>query len=216
MAGPLVPAIEFFYCENLDVAKGVILSPGGGMTTDQRWEAETKWLAERLIFKDEKGLVIDYGCGIGRVAKAIPNPVLGVDVSVTMRHQADQYVNDAIFGSVGPVMFKFLVANGLKVDGALAIWSLQHIININDSVDTLMEALNPDGIFWLLDVNKRFLPVVLEDHGDHKIVGPLGDDGIELYPLIDRWCDLEKVETFSLYSPEWTGELRKYRRTRAA
>src|SRR5258706_1273466 len=206
------PAIEFFYCNNLNEAKEVILTPGGGMTPTQRWEVETKWLTDRISFSSEKSLVIDYGCGIGRMDKEISNTVLGVDVSVTLRHHADQYVNDASFGSVGPTMFKDLVDHGLKADGVVAIWSFQHIININETIDTLMKALNPDGILWLLDTNKRYLPVVLGTIGEDKVVAPLGDDGIKIYPLIEKWCNLENIEILSIYAPEWTGELRKYRR----
>ena len=106
-------APEFFNRATEEEARKVILSPGGGLTVEQRWEIETKWLAERLVFPDG-GIVIDYGCGIGRVSKALRRPMLGVDISFDMLRMAASYVNRTDFAGVSPAAFRVLVEAGLR------------------------------------------------------------------------------------------------------
>ena len=196
--------VDVFSCPDVEAAKAVILSPGGGLTTDQRWELETAWLKERIGFG--RGLVVDYGCGIGRMSKAISNPVLGVDISYTMRQQADDYVGSSYFCAISPKMFEVLVAGGLRVNGAMALWALQHIFDVERAVEVLMCSLSPGGVFWLLDLGCRSVPNV----GG----GIMADDHVDTFALIERWCDLENIENLDIWpdNPGNGGELRKYRR----
>jgi SAM-dependent methyltransferase len=69
-------------------AKGIILTPEGGARTLERWEIETPYLVNLILNRvnlDRNSLVLDYGCGIGRIAKELIKQtgchVIGVDIS---------------------------------------------------------------------------------------------------------------------------------------
>jgi len=138
-------------------ARAIILTPEAGMTTAQRWERETAWLAERITFK-VPGLVVDYGCGIGRLAKAIENPVLGVDISMTMRRQAETYVSRPDFGIVSPAMFERLINAGIEACGALAVWSLQHADDPAHIIETLFDVLASGATLYVVNRYERVVP----------------------------------------------------------
>lgn len=154
-----------FECASVEDAMGIILTPEVGLSTDQRWEQETAWLIERLDFADG-GLLVDYGCGIGRMAKALVDRksahVIGVDQSASMRVMATGYVGrDDRFQAVAPSLFNRLVDNGLLIDGALTAWCLQHIPmpELDTVLAILWRALRFGGALWTLERPERYLPV---------------------------------------------------------
>ena len=197
---------EFFHRTSIAEARKVILTEeDAGMTVDKRWEVETKWLVERIRFDDDDSLIVDYGCGIGRLAKELKNPVLGVDISPTMRVHSECYVQRDTFGAMSPQMFKVLSENGLRVDGVMAIWALQHVKDVHETIDLLMATLCPGGVFWMLDLCTRYVPYKTDD----GVIGFL-DDYVRFLPTIAKWCVLEKFDVLHIY--EHDVQLRKYRR----
>jgi tRNA1(Val) A37 N6-methylase TrmN6 len=76
-----------FDASNLDQAKKIILTPEGS-TTEHRRETETPYLAE-LIKPGSASLILDYGCGIGRISKAFierhGSSIVGLDINKNMR-----------------------------------------------------------------------------------------------------------------------------------
>ena len=122
-------SLERFNCASIEDAKFWILEDGeAGLTTQERWEKETAWLRPRLVF--DAGLVIDFGCGIGRLSKDLVSTeitVIGVDSSPSMRRQAEEYVGHENFRAVGPGEFADLVREGLRADGMITAWILQHL-----------------------------------------------------------------------------------------
>jgi SAM-dependent methyltransferase len=204
-------APNIFDCPDIDKAKGIILGACGDLTPERRWEVETKWLMERIQFEHE-GLIVDYGCGIGRVARELRNPVLGVDFSDSMRRQALDYVaKPTTFCAASPEMFVSMVASGLQVSGVLTLWVLEHVLNVEPVVDLLMRALRPGGLLWSLDLNKRDVPYQTEGYTDFITL----DDGIKLVPMIQQFCSLEEEIDVDVWSEcPWhnAGTLRKFRR----
>ena len=84
-------------------AKRIILTPEG-QSSEQRWQRETPLLValiERGCEINEHSWVLDYGCGIGRLAKTLIERhdcrVVGVDISPSMRALAANYVNSPRF-----------------------------------------------------------------------------------------------------------------------
>jgi len=208
---------NFFFCKNLVDAKKIILGPYGGLEADERWKVETKWLLEHIKFDNEEDVVVDYGCGVGRLAREIKNPVLGVDFSQSMRLQAEIYVGKDSFSVITPEMLQILFGNGLKISGAMSIWSFQHIIEVEETIDMLMRGMRSRGIFWLLDMYKRYIPCIVPgdpelNYEDKFIQAYTCSDRKEILPMIDKWCDLENDELMPLYTSEQKIELRKYRR----
>src|SRR5580765_5259314 len=111
-------------------AKEIILTPSGKLTTNDRWKIETPYLLsliEQIFDLNAQSVVLDYGCGIGRMSKALIDKygcrVVGVDTSPGMRALAYAYVDSDRFICLPP---HDLVSGCDWADAALAIWVLQH------------------------------------------------------------------------------------------
>jgi len=156
-------APEIFIQASLEDAKAIILMPEVGLTTDQRWEQETAWLEERVKF--DPGLVIDYGCGVGRMSKVIDkqNPVLGVDISPTMRNLAPDYVAKPEFGVTHPFFLRNMVDAGLRAVGGLSVWCLQHCLDLEYDCQLIYDALIPGAKFYTLDGPRRYIPATVNE-----------------------------------------------------
>lgn len=200
-------APHFFNRSTVDEAKGVILSPYGGLGVKERWEVETPWLAERLKFPAD-GVVVDYGCGIGRVAKAIRRPVLGVDISIQMLHFAVDHVCRQDFIPASPVAFRLLVGSGFRASGAMAIWSLQHVADVVGTVCDIMRGLRSGSPFWLLDLCERHVPVIAD--GNFAMIG----DERKVLQIVDEWCEQVGREPLDVWPqpPPNPGALYEFRR----
>ena len=87
---------DMFKVDNLEEAKNIILTEEvQGGDHRQRWERETTYM--QSLFAEGLGdlngkTVLDFGCGIGRLSKALVEKydchVLGVDISPDMRRMA--------------------------------------------------------------------------------------------------------------------------------
>jgi SAM-dependent methyltransferase len=157
------PAI--FHTSNLEAAKAVILNPVPDMTTDQRWEVETQNLAGALagVLKlDKQSCILDYGCGVGRVAKALIDryecSVVGVDISAEMRRLAVEYVKSDRFSACEPAMLDRMIAEGFRATGAYACWVLQHCQQPARDIERIDAALAPGAPFYVLNSDHRWVP----------------------------------------------------------
>lgn len=147
---------------NIEVAKEVVLSPENGVSTQTRWDSETPWLLN-LISKHIKpnGLIVDYGCGVGRLAGPLVNhgyPVIGVDISSAMRQHATSLIANERFVAMTPAMLDQLVGIGVKADCVLAVWILQHCPDLEIEVERIYKCLNKGGIVGIADMRHRAIP----------------------------------------------------------
>lgn len=146
-------------------ARRIILTPEGDQDTEARWNLETPYLA-RLIGErfqpSTSTLLIDYGCGIGRMSKALIERfgcrVLGVDISERMRALAPGYVNSQHFSVVSPQMLFSMAKRGLKADAAIAVWVLQHCHRPQDDIELLRLSLRPQADLLVVNVTGRAVP----------------------------------------------------------
>src|SRR5262252_187833 len=132
-------------------AKNIILTPEGGQTTNERWIKETPYLVDLMLETvklDKESLVLDYGCGIGRLAKELIARtgchVIGVDISSTMLGHAYGYVNSPNFSAISENMFKWIISvsdNSLYFDFAYSVWVLQHCLDPEKDLDAISDAL---------------------------------------------------------------------------
>ena len=143
------PAI--FEAPDLVSAREIILTWQAGATSGERWERETPYLAELLgSALDLKGgqMVVDYGCGVGRLSKALIERydclVLGVDSSASMRSLATDYVGSGAFSVVSRRTFDGLSRGGFKADAAVCVWVLQHCLQPAEDIGLIRRALE-DG-----------------------------------------------------------------------
>lgn len=153
-------APDVFDQPSLDAARTIILTPEQGLSTEQRWRAETDWIMQRISFAS--GLLLDIGCGVGRLSERLVserNPVIGVDISASMRRFAEREIaRPEQFTAITPVMLERLVNAGLRAQGAIAVWTLQHVLDLKAMVWLLAEAMEPGATLWTMERNERYVP----------------------------------------------------------
>jgi len=95
-----------FQVNDLAAAMKIILTEEDS-SSDKRWKTETPYamdLIGQYLTIDRDSLLLDYGCGIGRVAKELIARygcrVIGTDISAQMRALAPSYVNSTDFWPV--------------------------------------------------------------------------------------------------------------------
>ncbi len=154
-----------FSVKNERQAKDIILTPEG-QSTDERWEKETPFLVadiSQFISPGKDTLIVDFGCGIGRVAREIIKQhgacVMGVDMSLSMQILGLQYVHDSRFSVVTPDLIRLMVKNGLTVDACFSIWVLQHCPNVEQEIFLIRSMLKPGGYFYILNNNMPAIPM---------------------------------------------------------
>src|SRR3984885_13668780 len=132
---------EIFSVPNLSQAKDIILTAESS-TTEERWKTETPMLSALIAAHNKIGpdtVLLDYGCGIGRMAKELIAKhgcrVIGVDISPSMRALSVEYVNSDNFFACPTAMLKVLFDGGLFV-----------VNNIHRAVPTKEAGWASDGI----------------------------------------------------------------------
>ena len=153
-----------FNVASLEDARRVILAPENGRTSDDRWELETPYLRgliDENLHLTSTSVVVDYGCGVGRLAKELISRfdcrVVGVDTSAGMRSLAERYVNSDRFVACAPeALNQFGDAFG---DAAIAVWVLQHCLQVEQDIERIRRALKIDGQLFVVNENGRRLPV---------------------------------------------------------
>jgi len=174
---------EIFSVGDEAQAKAIILTAENS-TTQARWEQETPFLCSLIrgqIALGADSVILDYGCGIGRVAKALIEGygcrVIGVDISPSMRSLSVGYVNSDRFFACAPEMLGFLVDQGLRFDLAISIWVLQHCLNPAADIQLLRDALKPAGRLFVVNNVHRAVPTK---------EGGWVDDGIDIKATLAR------------------------------
>ena len=171
-------------------ARAIILTDEGeGADTATRWERETPYLVGLVrehVRLGPESLVLDYGCGIGRMARALIAAtgwrVVGVDISARMRAMAAEHVADERFLAGSPAQLDGLVQHGLRADAALAVWVLQHCLAPAEDIERLGRALAPQGRLFVLNMPGRAVPAVQGEAGAARFVWAA--DGIDVAVLL--------------------------------
>lgn len=163
---PLTHAPGVFAVRNLDEARRIILTPTSDASTDERWENETPYLtklAKSELALTPDHLVIDYGCGVGRIGSSLIRSsscrVLGIDASAEMRALASASDHSPRFAAVSRGMLEALVTAGFRAEAAVSIWVLQHIPAVEDDIALLKRALAPGGKLLVVNTLRRAIPV---------------------------------------------------------
>lgn len=185
----------FFDAHDLHDARERILTAEIS-STDFRWEKETPYLVELILRELEikhGGLVLDYGCGIGRIARELcakGAKVIGVDISPQMRALAAGYVNaPGRFLAVSPEELDLLVANGLRFEAGYAVWVLQHCFNPAEDLNRIFNAMKPNA--RLLVTNNLALRVIPVQEAQ-----AWANDGLDIWRELTNYFGLQRTIPF--------------------
>lgn len=172
-----------------ETARRIILTPDGRSTSD-RWRIETPGLvtlAGPTLGLTSGSLVLDYGCGIGRIAKELIErfgcTVVGADISPNMREMASNYVDSRRFSVVSR---EELLELDCVFDAALAVWVLQHCHRPTQDCELIRGKLAPNGRLLVVNNFHRAVPVMER---------PWANDGFDVPAYLARaFLEIERGE----------------------
>ena len=181
------PAI--FNVHDIRSAMRIILTPET-WTTERRWEVETPYLVDLVHQSLEitpDTVLLDYGSGIGRIAKEViacyKCRVVGVDISANMRTLAAPYVQSDRFLPCSPVMLETLIERGFRFDAAIAVWVLQHCLRPAEDIKVIQRVLKPDASFFVVNATYRAVPALER---------PWVNDGIDIKRMLSAAFTLKQ------------------------
>ena len=178
---------DFFVPSDIENAKNIILTPEDSDITS-RWELETKGSVDMIdLFMDigPDSVVLDWGCGIGRMSKALIDKygcrVVGVDLQPKMLEYAKQYVNDDKFevlqlGSILYDMPKDVFTH------TLACWVFQHSNRVHYEIPLIYQSMKENGKAFILECNKKAIP---------NQAGGYFDDNVSTKVMLEKFFDLD-------------------------
>lgn len=155
---------KLFKPTNFEEGKHDVVNDCNGIPMQTRWEVETPLFANAILnlwYGKDSGrahpVILDYGCGVGRLAKEIlnqqPAQIVGVDASTEMLIEAKKYVGGTEVGqeNFGRFITKkpYELTDDYKFDLVYLIYVLQHIpaIEIREILARIHHHLKNDGIF---------------------------------------------------------------------
>jgi 2-polyprenyl-3-methyl-5-hydroxy-6-metoxy-1,4-benzoquinol methylase len=154
---------DFFKPQNFQHAQSLILTPEGGKTLE-RWEKETEWtlgMLDTFSPVDEASKVLDWGCGVGRLSRALTHAygcgVMGVDLQPEMLELAEKYVASPKFSSVPLAQAPEKVVPG-SFSHILCVWVLQHSPFLEREIPLLWRALAPGGTIFVVENITKAIP----------------------------------------------------------
>ena len=165
----------------------------------ERATRETVRILRRLDLVRDGHTVIDYGCGVGRLTRALAEAyrlrLLAVDRSAEMRRHARRYLPPACFGEGGvellsdTELFERLPALAGSVDTILFIEVLQHIPEpiLDDLLPRLLPALKPAGRLFVLG----------NEVLDVDAAGRLAPWSAPVATVLERHCRVERRDVWT-------------------
>lgn len=144
---------NLFKPKTLDEGRHCVVGDCNGFTTEQRWALETPLFAQEISKSiPPNGNVMDYGCGVGRIAKALLDlrediQVMGVDESEDMLARAREYVDNGRF--IPMTVDQASRCNDQNFDCVYSVYVFQHVpaIHIRSILSAIFLRLNDNGRF---------------------------------------------------------------------
>ena len=178
---------QVFVPSSLEHAKSIILSAD---STEESWKRETEETVTSMIEAfaaadrpiGPTSLLLDYGCGVGRLSRHLIErtgcTVLGTDIVPKMLEYSVAFVNSANFIVCPQRALPTLERQGLRVDGAFAVWVLQHCYDPRVELDFIARLLGDAGLLFVVNKTDRFVPVVPDSDW-----AKWHDDGVDVRSL---------------------------------
>ena len=198
----------FLNVETVEEARDIIVTPFDKLSPQHRWDTETpylvglieKWLQPRsYLIAHPTSKVLDYGCGIGRLAKPLIEKcgcdVIGVDLSPNMRALAESCLASDAFMTLPPNMMSFLVKE--CCDFAVSIWTLQHVLHVRDALRDIEQMLKVGGRLFVVNNMGRVVPTT----------AGWVDDGVDVRAVLkDCFTEIDYGRLSEAVAPESFGD----------
>ncbi len=181
-------AEQVFNADNNEKAQLISLPPAAGLDSRGRALKEsmpTLDLLNRCIEIKPGDLIIDFGCGYGRLSKLLIERfgafVIGVDLSGSMRNTASKFISDDRFSVVSQKVFKKLVSEQMiSARLALCCYTLSLVAMPKQDILSLYSSVK-NGLF-VLDFKARSIPAIeiLDGHSNPQPQVKLLNDGFDV------------------------------------
>jgi SAM-dependent methyltransferase len=175
---------DFFTPKDLDDAKRIVLGHGVS-ETKSKWIIETMWTKNILSSKnliDKDSIVLDWGCGIGRLSKMIIEEfgcrVVGVDINQKMLDYARENVKSEKFITSTVDDFK---KDNTVFTTAIAVWALQHSITPDEDLELIKNRLTDAGSLFVFEEINPTIPTDASNGYPWFILAKSNLDRIENY-----------------------------------
>lgn len=210
---------KLFKPHSLEEGMHAVVGDCNGIPMDVRYREETPVFAEKIYqlcqiaspaTQDSNYHILDYGCGVGRLAKELLKHddcfVCGVDDSADMREQATKNANHPNFVAAPPREIEsFMEPLHTKFDVAYLVYVLQHVpaIEIREILQRIYYHLKDDGFLLYCSsdyrmaikfdqpgfFDDRFLGVNLQEELSRyfELVGPaFTDEELNRNPIVRK------------------------------
>ncbi len=181
---------EFFEPKSMEHARDIVLMYHE-MSAEARWVPETEWIRDLLTSMrsiNEDSIILDWGTGVGRIAKMLIETfgchVVGVDINKKMLEYAQKNVNSNQFTVLTHEEF---VKKQFRehFTHATATWVLQHSPKSHIEIAMIQQALKTRGNFFVLDMHWKCIPRKT-DAGD-QYANEFYDDRVSNRKELERW-----------------------------
>lgn len=173
-------------------AKRVILTVPPDIAEEfwQRTTVATGDLIIEAMRPEQDDVLLDFGCGIGRLAKELIGRtgcrVVGVDISAAMRRHAIEYVASGRFSVMSSEEFAQLAASGTRAfSGAYSIIVLQHVLDPQTELRRIAATAKADAPFFVYNCINRCVPSNRGWVNDGQDVGRLASEIFDFQRQID-------------------------------
>jgi ubiquinone/menaquinone biosynthesis C-methylase UbiE len=178
---------------NLNHAKDIVITPDPNdpLKFEKFTEEAIRIISDENII-NETSYVVDFGCGMGRMSKAIIDKfnceVVGVDINLSMLKLATMYVANHN---------KFVTCNKVEqhntIDVCLSMFVLQHVLEPKKEIEAIADIVKPNGYFVLLNEPElRLVPGGQAE--DTSIVWYT--DGFDIYSEVEKYFNKVKSVPF--------------------
>jgi len=171
---------------SITAAKQVILTVPHDIA-DEFWQRATTATVDLMMeamrpTRDD--VLLDFGCGIGRLAKELIGRtacrIVGVDISAAMRRYATEYVASGRFSVISSEEFAKLAASGAHTfSGAYSIIVLQHVLEPQTELRRIAATCTADAPFFVYNCINRCVPSNKGWVNDGQDVGRLASEIFE-------------------------------------
>ncbi len=202
---------NLFKPQSLEEGKHAVVGDCNGIPMAERYAQETPLFARKIVELIPANTVLpayilDYGCGVGRIAKEILKEregieIVGVDASEEMRELARKNVNDAAFAPASPQA----IDKEKVYDAAYLVYVLQHVpaIEIREILQRIHYSLKDHACLFYCSsdyrmairydgkgfFDDRFLGVDLQEELSRyfDLVGPaFTDEELDANPIVKK------------------------------